>query len=82
MLAKFSQFARKTTTEKAKEDWEKVQIDKDRVQDSYEHYKSIEKSARGRYEMYHSWYEDKKKSYEEYAEKSGVFMEMADTLEE
>lgn len=69
-------------TEKAKEDWEKVQTDKDRVQDSYEFYKKLEKDTKECYEMYHSWYEDKKKSYEEYAEKSDVFMEKADTLEE
>ena len=49
-------------TEQAKEDWEKVQTDKDRVQDSYEHYKSLEESTKGLYELYHSWYEDKKKS--------------------
>lgn len=68
-------------TEQAKEDWEKVQINKDRVQDSYEHYKSLEESTKGLYEPYHSWYEDKKKSYEEYAEKSRMFEEKANSLE-
>lgn len=32
-------------------------------------------------ELYHSWYEDKKKSYEEYAEKSSMFEERANFLE-
>lgn len=68
-------------TERAKEDWEKVQTDKDRVQDSYKHYKSLEESTKGLYELYHSWYEDKKKSYEEYAEKSSMFEEKANSLE-
>lgn len=68
-------------TEKAKEDWEKVQTDKDRVQDSYEFYRKLEKDTKERYEMYHSWYEDKKKSYEEYAKKSKMFEEKANSLE-
>ena len=68
-------------TEQAKEDWEKVQTDKDRVQDSYEFYKSLEQDTKERYELYHSWYEDKKKSYEEYAEKSSIFEEKANSLE-
>lgn len=67
-------------TEKAKEDWEKVQTDKDKVQDSYEFYKSLEKDTKERYELYHSWYEDKKKSYEEYAKKSRMFEEKANSL--
>ena len=68
-------------TEQAKEDWEKVQTDKDRVQDSYEHYKSLEESTKGLYELYDSWCEEKKKSYEEYAEKSSMFEERANSLE-
>ena len=68
-------------TERAKEDWEKVQTDKDRVQDSFEHYKSLEESTKGLYGLYHSWYEDKKKSYEEYAEISSMFKENANSLE-
>ena len=68
-------------TEKAKEDWEKVQTDKDKVQDSYEFYKRLEKDTKERYEMYDSWYEDKKKSYEEYAKKSRMFEEKANSLE-
>lgn len=67
-------------TEQAKKDWEKVQTDKDRVQDSYEFYKSLEKDTKERYELYQSWYEDKKKSYEEYAEKSSMFEEKANSL--
>lgn len=68
-------------TEQAKEDWEKVQTDKDRVQDSYEFYKSLEKDTKERYELYHLWYENKKKTYEEYAEKSSMFEEKANSLE-
>ena len=68
-------------TEQAKEDWEKVQSDKDRVQDSYEFYQRLAKSAKGSYELYHSWCEEKKKSYEEYAEKSSMFEEKANSLE-
>jgi len=68
-------------TEQAKEDWEKVQIDKDRVQDSYGFYRKLEKDTKERYEMYDSWCEEKKKSYEEYAEKSGMLMEKVDFLE-
>lgn len=34
------------------------------------------------YELYHSWYEDKKKSYEEYAEKSSMLEEKTDYLEQ
>ena len=68
-------------TERAKEDWEKVQTDKDRVQDSYEFYVRLEKDTKERYELYHSWCEDKKKSYEEYAEKSSMFEEKANSLE-
>lgn len=68
-------------TEQAKEDWEKIQTDKDRVQDSYEFYQRLAKSAKGNYELYHSWCEDKKKSYEEYAEKSSMFEEKANSLE-
>lgn len=68
-------------TEKVKEDWEKVQTNKDRAQDSYEFYKSLEQNTKERYELYHSWYEDKKKSYEEYAEKSSIFEEKANSLE-
>ena len=68
-------------TEQAKEDWEKVQIDKDKVQDSYEFYKRLEKDTKERYEIYHSWYEEKKKFYGEYAEKSSIFEEKANFLE-
>ena len=68
-------------TEQAKEDWEKVQTDKDRVQDSYEFYRRLEKDTKERYEMYDSWCEEKKKSYEEYAEKSSMFEERANSLE-
>lgn len=68
-------------TEKAKEDWEKVQTDKDRIQDSYEFYKRLEKDTKEQYEMYDSWCEEKKKSYEEYAEKSNMFEEKANSLE-
>lgn len=60
----------------------KVQIDKDRVQDSYEFYRKLEKDTKERYEMYDSWCEDKKKSYEEYTEKSSVLIEKTETLEE
>ena len=66
---------------KAKEDWEKVQTDKDKAQDSYGFYKRLEKDTKERYEMYDSWCEDKKKIYEEYAEKSRIFEEKANSLE-
>jgi rhamnose utilization protein RhaD (predicted bifunctional aldolase and dehydrogenase) len=39
------------------------------------------KSAKESYELYHSWCEEKKKSYEEYAEKSSIFEEKANSLE-
>ena len=67
--------------EQAKEDWEKVQIDKDRVQDSYEFYRRLEMDTKERYEMYDSWCEEKKKSYEEHAEKNGVLAEKTNALE-
>lgn len=41
----------------------------------------VEESTKGLYELYHSWYKDKKKSYEEYAEKSSMFEEKANSLE-
>ena len=68
-------------TEQAKEDWEKVQTDKDRVQDSYEVYRKLAKATKERYKMYDLWYEEKKKSYEEYAEKNSMLMEKTDALE-
>ena len=68
-------------TEQAKEDWEKVQTDKDRVQDSYEVYRKLAKATKERYKMYDLWYEEKKKSYEEYAEKNSMLTEKTDALE-
>ena len=68
-------------TERVKGDLENIQTDKDKVQDSYEFYQKMAKSAKGSYELYHSCYEDKKKSYEEYAEKSSMFKEKANSLE-
>ena len=51
------------------------------MQDSYEFYRRLEKDTKERYEMYDSWCEEKKKSYEEYAEKSSMFEERANSLE-
>lgn len=47
-------------TEQEKEDWEKVQTDKDRGQDSYEFYRKLEKDTKERYEMYDSWCQERK----------------------
>ena len=69
-------------TEQVKEDWEKVQIDKDKAQDSFAYYNRLAESKKGMYELFQSWCEDKKKSYEDYAEKSRELKAEARVLEE
>ena len=51
------------------------------MQDSYEFYRRLEKDTKERYEMYDLWYGEKKKSYEEYAEKKDVLAEKTKALE-